>query len=215
MKKITTLLLLTLVSCGAMKENIISERIEILKPELNQKSNSEIGETLIEKEIGYKYNAIKVNKSVTSKTNYVRNEIKVGEILINDSQTKSHFLYTCENNKYGIAFSKKDGTAEMFVNSDGIHTFPINGNLEFEKLQVPVIGKEYFKQEFIYNGKVGSGLKFIYREFIDNTARPAFTQDLQYDLSESDIIGFKGLRIKVLNTSNTKIEYVVLNMFNK
>lgn len=72
-----------------------------------------------------------------------------------------------------------------------------------------------FKQEFIYNGKVNNSLKFIYREYKNDMARPAFTQELQYDLNEGNIIGFKGLRIEILKSTNTNIEYKVQSTINK
>ena len=62
---------------------------------------------------------------------------------------------------------------------------------------------------------MGSNLKFIYREYINDMARPAFNQELQYDLNESNIIGFKGLRIEVIKATNTNIQYKVLSSFNK
>ena len=46
-------------------------------------------------------------------------------------------------------------------------------------------------------------------------ARPAFNQDLQYDLNDSNIVGFKGLRIEVIKATNTSIEYKILSSFNK
>ena len=41
-----------------------------------------------------------------------------------------------------------------------------------------------FRQQFIYNGKVGSNLKFLYREISNNYARAPFSQEVQYDLNE-------------------------------
>ena len=35
-----------------------------------------------------------------------------------------------------------------------------------------------FKQEFIYNGKIGNQAKFIYREFEDDVNSSIFKQDL-------------------------------------
>lgn len=46
-------------------------------------------------------------------------------------------------------------------------------------------------------------------------ARPAFNQELQYDLNESNTVGFKGLRMEIVNATNTSIEYKVLSSFNK
>jgi hypothetical protein len=68
-------------------------------------------------------------------------------------------------------------------------------------------------QEFIYNGRVDNALKFVYREFSGDYIKPAFTQEVQYDLNQSNIIGFKSLRIKILNATNTELKYVLENNF--
>ncbi len=70
-----------------------------------------------------------------------------------------------------------------------------------------------FVQEFIYNGRVGDSLKFIYRELSDSLLRPAFTQEVQYDYSESKTVGFKKLRMEILNATNTEITYRLLSSF--
>jgi hypothetical protein len=44
--------------------------------------------------------------------------------------------------------------------------------------------------------------------------RPAFNQDLSYDLNEGKTIGFKGLRIEIIKTSNIGIEYKVQEYFD-
>jgi hypothetical protein len=76
-----------------------------------------------------------------------------------------------------------------------------------------VVSDDDYKYELIYNGRLGSGLKFIYREFYGDMARPSFTQDIQYDLSLSNIIGFKNAQIEVLEATNTSLEYSVVSHF--
>ena len=66
-------------------------------------------------------------------------------------------------------------------------------------------------QEFIYNGRVGDALKFIYREFSGDYLKPAFTQEVQYGLSLSNEIGFKELRLEVINATNTEITYKLIS----
>ena len=66
-----------------------------------------------------------------------------------------------------------------------------------------------FKQQFVYSGKSGKEIKISYREFKDNFARPAFTQDLTYDLSESKTIGFKGMKIDVIQATNSQIKFII------
>ena len=70
-----------------------------------------------------------------------------------------------------------------------------------------------FKQEFIYNGRIGNELKFIYREYKSNFARPAFTQELVYDLNISEDIGFRNLKPKIIEATNLEIKYQVISNF--
>jgi hypothetical protein len=66
-----------------------------------------------------------------------------------------------------------------------------------------------FKQELIYNGKSKDTIKITYREFKDNFARAAFSQDLIYDMTESKEIGFRGMVIEVVEATNSFIKFVV------
>lgn len=69
------------------------------------------------------------------------------------------------------------------------------------------------KSELIYNGRVGDALRFIYREFYNDMARPSFTQEIQYDLGISTIVGFKSAKLEILEATNTKISYQVISHF--
>ena len=69
-------------------------------------------------------------------------------------------------------------------------------------------------QQLIYNGKVDNNIKFTYREFTNSgLARDAFTQDVQYDLNEGAVIGFKGARLEVIEATNRQVKYRVLRHF--
>lgn len=79
----------------------------------------------------------------------------------------------------------------------------------------PVYGvTSFLKRELLYNGVTGSVVHLSYREFFNDFARAAFSQDLVYDLEKSDVIGFKGMRIRVHSADNTAIEYEILSYFN-
>ena len=81
---------------------------------------------------------------------------------------------------------------------------------EFTKIEQAGVS---FVQEFVYNGRVDNALKFVYREFSGDLARPAFTQEIQYDLDQSRVIGFKMLEIEVLEATNTNIRFKLLRNF--
>jgi len=67
-----------------------------------------------------------------------------------------------------------------------------------------------FTQQLIYSGKSGNIIRITYREFSNNLARPAFSQDLTYDLSESKRITFRNTVIEVKEATNSFITFVVL-----
>lgn len=72
-----------------------------------------------------------------------------------------------------------------------------------------------WRKELIYNGRSGDTIKVIYREYTSgDLARPAFTQELQYDLSQQTEIGFREARLQVESATNTVIRYRVLQPFN-
>ena len=88
--------------------------------------------------------------------------------------------------------------------------FP-QGSIKEVTKEVP--GETNLKLELIYNGRVGDAVKFIYREFQGDLARPSFTQEVQYDLSISSTIGFKEARLEVIEATNTEIRYTVKQHF--
>lgn len=72
-----------------------------------------------------------------------------------------------------------------------------------------VYEKESFREELTYMGKTKDTIKLSYREYMDNLARPAFTQDLMYDLAESKTISFKSMNIDIIEATNSSIKFIV------
>jgi hypothetical protein len=68
-----------------------------------------------------------------------------------------------------------------------------------------------FRQELIYQGVSNGVVRFSYREFSSGIARPAFTQDLTYDLPKDGrtVITFRDLVVQINAATNKKIDYVV------
>jgi hypothetical protein len=71
-----------------------------------------------------------------------------------------------------------------------------------------------FQQTLIYSGRVGDKINVGYREFSSNLARPAFNNDVEYDLSDSSTIGYKGALLEVLKATNSSITFKLLANFN-
>jgi hypothetical protein len=225
LKTITFCLFVSLIfiSCGTSFKKVQPHKIENIKPELNKSFIIEIGESLIENELSQNYDAIILDEDLKPESYYVDKKFRSGDMLIKTGESIDYYLYEeikSQNqniNVFGIALGKGNKENMMYStsNSHSIKLLKLKNDVKYKKNDYKISNDYYFKQVFIYNGKVGNGVKFIYREFINNIARPAFQQDLQYDLLESNIIGFKGLRIEIINVTNTSIEYKISNSFTK
>lgn len=95
------------------------------------------------------------------------------------------------------------------------HNIEICGDISAKREKEAIINSESFRRTLIYTGKVGNKLRMSYREFNNNLARAAFSTDVEYDLEESNIIGYAGARIEVIKATNNEIKYKVLNNFRK
>ncbi len=78
-----------------------------------------------------------------------------------------------------------------------------------------VLAQDSFQQTLIYNGRVGSKINIGYREFSNNTARPAFNNNVEYDLNESPNIAYKGAELAIIEATNQHIKFKLLRNFNE
>jgi hypothetical protein len=88
-----------------------------------------------------------------------------------------------------------------------LQEFPVGGK--------PVtVGKPSLQKNLVYTGRSGKTIHLSYREFQNDYARPAFTQDLTFDISSDRVVGFRGARIEITFATNTAIQYKVLQGFS-
>ena len=208
--------LLTLVGCTTAVMNPVETRKELLSyPELGKEVTGNLGDTLLS--ISEKKTSLGIEVKVPVEMKgftILPQELKA--VWQNNSGIPSYMpgpktvprvfgSITYEENKAQFCFFEQ--TIGFTYCSQALNDAIEIGQVEDED---PLL----FQRELVYNGRVGNQLKFIYREFNALMARTAFTQDAQYDLSESDIIGFKDARIRVIEANNRVITYEVLSNFD-
>lgn len=93
--------------------------------------------------------------------------------------------------------------SDLFANCDEIK--PFAEGVEFTYGTTDFYVAESFKRELVYTGGNSKNISITYREFKNDMARPAFSQDLKYDISEDPVIGFKGARFEVIKAGNSGI----------
>ena len=195
-------------------------------PEEGAVSRSELGDTLIIHSIRQEYDALVIEDSrdyavclfkvrIQDQTAYAASVSPTGKPVFHaDLQMDS--IYTTDFVPVGYARieeSKKSSTGFIFTpvstGCGGAQEF----SNSYQRSKATKVDKPGFSQELIYNGRVGNYVKFIYREFSGDMARSAFTQEVQYDLDLSNFVGFKGVRIEIVEATNREIIYKVVNHF--
>lgn len=143
------------------------------------------------------------------------------EIIGTTRLPKGHY-YAHSENKTKIRFVKNDNNAnfDFYINKQD-QKICITGNdcTQVEYLMSQAVNpysiiKGTFQRTLIYNGKIGNRVTFGYREFADGIARSAFSNTVEYDLSESTLVGYKGARIDIIKASNTELTYKVISGFD-
>jgi len=86
-------------------------------------------------------------------------------------------------------------------------------DLNFQKTKKYDHSKPSIQQELIYNGRHDDTIKFLYRELSSEFVKKFFSQDVLFDLTKSNIIEFKGVRIEIIEASDNYLEYKVLSSF--
>jgi len=86
--------------------------------------------------------------------------------------------------------------------------------VRFERETQPTVSDRGFQQTLIYNGRIGNRINVAYREFTQSLARPAFSNDVEYDLNASRTISYRGAQIEILSADNNSIRYRVIRNFS-
>lgn len=205
-------------------------------PELNTSAYVDVGSSLYSSGVKYSYKeGIRINNECIGDPGLGPNRWKLRKgIYFAGAYSNTHTLYFGTKDSYLLIKNSAGGLFYPIVgglainNSDpndfSIHNggpvllsgLKISPKPVFERIEnIEITTPDSFKREILYNGKQGNTIFMSYREFEGNMARPAFTQNLTFEMVDGDdnFIGTKGLRIKVLDYSNTGILYEVISPF--
>ncbi len=215
---LTTATLLT--GCVSTHQAVIPDTKEIKLPANNVMSNSSLGDRMLE----------------SGKVTTVAGFVLYNDVTIFDGVVKAGEFHQIGVKGINKVFGPKHGfgtgtvgalsgipsPAKPYVDGNtgylcflgGFGTSFCSDNVKPNIVRINIYTPDSFMQELIYTGKVGDKIRFTYREFQNGMARQAFIIDVEYDLSESNIISYKGATIEILSATNQKIEYKVLKHFN-
>lgn len=200
-------------SCYAPKSYILASgkiREEAFPP-IGELNSVELGNSLISEYYVEQAEFIVLKESPTLKK--LRNTQIVETKFKFQGYDKMGRLYYNNKSQGILLLPNGDLLGIQYTLADRFAKHELKNQVEYDLIYEDIESEKNFIQEFLYNGKSGNTIKFSYREFNNNLIRPAFTQELQYDLDDSDIIGFRKLRIQIINATNTQIDYKILHSF--
>lgn len=211
------------------------ERVEqatsyFLRPAIGEVSTAEVGESLYKegiRTVSKRYKAV-LKGDVTSKMDrgYVLS-VKAGSggAMLMRSDTRAPLLCFMTQ-PTGILGAFGDGNVlgclvdtgknqvfdrSMFASYDRL--FPLSGPIQYDVTVSETASEspDDFHVDVLYQGASKGEVKISYREYSHGVARPAFTQDVSYELQADGTaaIGFKGMRIKVLKATGQEIRYIL------
>ncbi len=221
-----TLILTAAVSfisaCATPRYNYMPQKIEISAPPLGSINTTYVGDSMLRQGKFTEHDAIYLESDQKIDSSYT---LKEGYYLKHGEDQSSEFYKPSRDVDSGYVDQAvtadpwesiqayKDGKKLCVVTEFNIHI--CNPEALFKREKKLILRADSFQQTLIYSGKVGNKINVAYREFSNNLARPAFNNTVQYDLSESNIIGYKGARIEVIEATNEYIKFKVLFNFNK
>mgnify|MGYP000279978426 CR=1 FL=1 len=217
---------LILTACASTQT--VMPRVDILdRPSLGVAANAELGDTIVEKGKLTTFDGLILKNEVTWGDGFLLKKFTIspGRLRAKQSDSEYTYFYSDKMTAYdamlgtspygagGICMKKNDPTHIRGFFQTGRCNNNFKPAPEVSPTRVVDIDAPNFRQELIYNGRSGGTVKFLYREFSGDYARPPFSQEVQYDLKDGSVIGFKGVRIEIIEASNTRLSYKLISSF--
>lgn len=207
-------ILLVLGGCTTVQYNgSPSERKKVNYPPLNKEVTAYVGDHMVEKGVIYEEQVLYVAQRVDGALYDIpsKNYPQVGFDNKQDFFSAIGVIKGALSDPIeALAVGKDQGSQVCVITTFGGRACY---DAEYEKRSRVSETKNSFQQTLIYSGRVGNRINIGYREFSNNTARPAFNNEVEYDLSESRRIGYKGAQVEVIEADNSSITYKLIRNF--
>lgn len=216
MRKLTFIILLSLLfsGCATVKYNGATSDVKrISYPEVGQINTAYIGDPLVDKGIVFEVASLRVEQSIKGML-YTIPQGDYAQLGFDEN----NYYYSGVGVSAGVLADPVKALAQSTNSSSEICVVTVYGGKNCYQGQIQREmragqSQDSFQQTLLYSGRVGDKINISYREFSNNMARGAFTNSVEYDLSASNIIGYKGAIIEVINADNQSITYKLIKNF--
>lgn len=204
-----------------------SVRAEFLEPKVGEVSKREVGESLVRRGI-----STTTRSTTVTLLDDASSSMDLGHKLVAPAGTTGILQRRSDNDLpvvclntggAGIVVTGRavgclvdidgDGRFDQSMFAERDRYFPLAAPVRYklDSTNQAVENPLDFHVDVLYQGISRGEVKISYREFKGGVARPAFTQDVAYELDTdgSGMIAFKGMRIKVLKATREHVTYIV------
>jgi hypothetical protein len=219
----------TLSGCASINSNYKPSTISISSPALGAVETKSVGEELVIQSLVYERDAILLKSPASTEwlkqfTFHEGHYLKIGgdsshdfyQAPSSDFEEKAGRMSfsspSYERQFVGIAIPISERNKICAVTVDALRVCA--NDADFSKKTVRTFGVESFQQTLIYDGRVGGKINIGYREYSGNRARPAFNNNVEYDLLESKFISYREAQLEILAATNQSITYRLIKNFS-
>jgi len=175
-------------------------------PSLNKTVTVEVGNTMVEQSHVTIYDAIVVDQPWSPSSALADFGSVASGAVFRKTQVDDvgHYWYSGELTNQGhsraVTLPRKFFDDMKFVYHDS--------SIEYAT-------SDSFRIQLLYNGKSGNNIHLSYHEFSQSMVRPAFSQELVFDISKDKVVGFRGARFEISNATNTGITFRMISPLTK
>jgi hypothetical protein len=213
--------------CANIVTPVQSIKTEFNQPPIGQVVTASVGEELLNQGVRYTREALVLPQSFKPRQSALEVHkgvyVKIGDAgdleffswLVN-RDAKDAGVITSSGRPApgfgGLVLDKKTKLLCAYFEADKSQTF-CTPNVVVERGTQLVEDKNAFQQTLLYNGRIGNKINIGYRESYADRARQAFSNNVEYDLTDSRLISYREAQLEVIDATNQKITYKVLKNF--
>lgn len=105
-----------------------------------------------------------------------------------------------------------DGTFDRIAKDDVSAGLKLKTPASYKRATVPVDAPDNLRQTLLYAGATSDGLRLSYREFRNDLARPAFTEELTIPITKTfpQDVAVKDMRLRLLAIDGLGLRYMIV-----
>lgn len=179
-----------------------------MEPPVGVERTATIGSPVVEK---FRFDAVKVgmaDSDVVKRTLTGNITIRAGEPLY-QVQSKARYK-ACSQSGPCALDDDGDGTFDRIALDDTVAALRLKEPVRYQiKDAVAPSSNGNFKQVVSYLGVSGDTLRLSYREFLNDMARPAFTEELTFPITKTypQGVAFKDVKMTILGIDGMGLRY--------